>query len=311
MRIPVKSLIAILTFLLMSPVAASALECGDVDADGVVAASDALRVLRKAVGDPSALKCEQAQTTGDLEERVATLEAMLAHFTVEGDNLVLSGMNLQVVNGEGGTGTVNGLGNVIIGYDEATINKHEEILDTKTGSHNLIIGAEHTYTHFGAIVAGEDNASEGPGASVLGGHSNLATGENAVVIAGTENEANGHASVVVAGNENITDEDAEETVIAAGAFNRTFALDSFVGGGLSNHTRGFASSITGGEFNRTEFEKTSVTGGHDNVALAQDSTVSGGAFNRAEGFASVVSGGTNRSIDGAGSWRGGGLFSAQ
>jgi len=311
MRAPVKLVSAIVTFLLMFPVAATALECGDVDGNGVVAASDALMVLKTAVGDATSLTCEQAQTTGDLQARVTQLEALLAHFTVEGNNLVLSGMNLQIINGEGSTGTVNGLGNLIVGYDETDVNKNDEPIDDKTGSHNLVIGAEHTYTSFGAIVAGADNVSEAPGASVLGGSSNTASGENAVVVSGTENEAQGDDSAVLSGNNNITDEDADEAAIAAGAFNRTFALDSFVGGGLSNHTRGFASSITGGEFNRTEFERTSVTGGHDNVAAAPDSTVSGGAYNRAEGFAATVSGGTNRTIDGQGSWRGGILFSAQ
>ena len=309
MRAPAKLVPAIVTFLLMSPVAATALECGDVDANGVVAASDALMVLKTAVGEATSMTCEQAQTTGDLQARVTQLEALLAHFTVEGNNLVLSGMNLQIINGEGSTDTVNGLGNLIVGYDETDVNKHNDPVDEKTGSHNLIIGAEHTYTSFGAIVAGEDNESDAPGASVLGGNSNTASGQNAVVVSGVDNEASGDDSAVLSGRDNITD--GEETAIAAGQFNRAFVLNSFVGGGVSNFARGFASSVTGGEHNSADFERSSVTGGRYNVANAPVSTVSGGAFNTADGFAATVSGGTNRSIDGQGSWRGGLLFSAQ
>src|SRR5262249_46216156 len=154
------------------------LECGDVDGDGTVGARDALMVLKSALGESEPMACAQSQTTSDLEARITQLEALLSHFTVEGNNLVLSGMNFQIVNGEGSTDTVNGTGNLIVGYDEADVNKKNgKVQDDKTGSHNLVIGAEHTYTSFGAIVAGRDNASEGPGASVLGGSSNTATGE--------------------------------------------------------------------------------------------------------------------------------------
>src|SRR5436190_24228048 len=36
-------------------------ECGDVDSDGAVLTTDALKVLRKAVGHPEALTCECAE----------------------------------------------------------------------------------------------------------------------------------------------------------------------------------------------------------------------------------------------------------
>ena len=45
-------------------------------------------------------------------------------------------------------GAVNGEGNLVIGYDE-NIDKHEQ-----TGSHNLILGAEQTFTGFGGMYRG-------------------------------------------------------------------------------------------------------------------------------------------------------------
>jgi hypothetical protein len=43
------------------------------------------------------------------------------------------GVNLQVINGSGSESTLNGAGNLILGYDEKP--------GTQTGSHNLLLGA--------------------------------------------------------------------------------------------------------------------------------------------------------------------------
>lgn len=49
-------------------------------------------------------------------------------------------MNLQVINGEGATAdTANGLGNLIVGYNEDT-----DVPSDRSGSHNLVVGEDHT-----------------------------------------------------------------------------------------------------------------------------------------------------------------------
>jgi hypothetical protein len=299
----------LLTASFLCPVTTLALECGDVDANGVVAASDALIVLRSAVGEPAEMTCEQPAGTLDLEARVTALEEILARFTVDGDKLVLTGMNLQIVNGEDATETANGLGNLILGYDASDENRKGEAIDSKTGSHNLVIGDHHTYTSFAGIVAGEDNAISGPHAAVLGGESNSASGDGAVVVSGIDNEALDHHTAVLAGSLNVAK--GESAAIAGGTFNRTFTEDSFIGGGLSNDAQGFASSVTGGEFNRAVGERSSVAGGSNNIALGAASAISGGSMNSTSSFASSVSGGRERSATATWSWRGGGVYWAQ
>src|SRR6185503_19276338 len=59
MRNPLSHMALILGVLLLLPAAAFAAECGDVDSNGVVAASDALMVLRTATGQGPALTCDQ------------------------------------------------------------------------------------------------------------------------------------------------------------------------------------------------------------------------------------------------------------
>ena len=84
-------------------------------------------------------------------------------------------MNLQVVNGDGTTdGTNNGLGNIIVGYN--TDNG-----DTRTGSHNVIIGDQHTWTTSSGLVAGNNNKLTGTYSFVAGGIQNVASGQASFV----------------------------------------------------------------------------------------------------------------------------------
>src|SRR5262245_22452618 len=61
-------------------------------------------------------QASQAQLT--LDQRVAVLETKLQHLTVNGTAMIFTGVNLFVRNGTGTTNTANGLGNLIIGYNE-------------------------------------------------------------------------------------------------------------------------------------------------------------------------------------------------
>ena len=52
----------------------------------------------------------------------------------------------------------------MVGYDEKP--------GTQTGSHNLILGEEQTFTSFGGILAGKENTITGAFDSVIGGWKN-------------------------------------------------------------------------------------------------------------------------------------------
>src|SRR4051812_27273350 len=61
---PLPLLRAILTIaVLLFPLRAHGFECGDVDASGLITSTDALRVLRRAVGLPSSLECPSESCT--------------------------------------------------------------------------------------------------------------------------------------------------------------------------------------------------------------------------------------------------------
>jgi hypothetical protein len=96
-----------------------------------------------------------------LEAENTVLKSTLSGVTRNGDTLTFTGMNLQVVNGEGSTSSSNSLGNVIIGYNEDLFGD-----ETRTGSHYLVVGPDHAWTLYGGIVAGAGNTASGRYSSV-------------------------------------------------------------------------------------------------------------------------------------------------
>ena len=148
----------------------------------------------------------------DLEAQVATLQTALAaetaarqnadmmlatviiqhmdlleHFSRDGDEITISGANLHIVNGTGTTdGPTDGLGNLIIGYNE-----ERGFNDLRTGSHMLVVGKENNYSGFGGIVVGFNSSTSGQYSSVSGGTDNRASGQWSSVSGGFQRMAIG------------------------------------------------------------------------------------------------------------------------
>ncbi len=94
--------------------------------------------------------------------------------------LVLEGVNLQIVNGEGATATTNGHGNLIVGYNELRPGDG----NSRVGSHNIVVGRGNNFRLYGGIAAGRENTISGAYASVTGGAQNEARGEDSSVSGG-------------------------------------------------------------------------------------------------------------------------------
>jgi len=185
-----------------------------------------------------------------------------------------SNVNVQIVDGSGGTaGTVNGRGNLIVGYNEVRGSG-----DDRTGSHNLIVGARNNYSSFGGQVVGDLNTISNFYASVSGGENNTASGESASISGGLNN-------------------------IASSSY-------ASVSGGLGNTASGFIASVSGGQNNTASGGAASISGGQNNTASGDAASVSGGQDNDAAGALSSVSGGSNRDIASTGlhDWKAGSLF---
>ena len=57
-----------------------------------------------------------------MRKRLAALEYRLQYITGGPNEVVITGANLRIVNGLGDTETTNGLGNLIVGYNESRKN---------------------------------------------------------------------------------------------------------------------------------------------------------------------------------------------
>jgi hypothetical protein len=146
--------------------------------------------------------------------------------------VLFNGINLQVVNGTGATQMVNGLGNLILGYNrprsgepvcslgyfdsaaECSARGGVWARSHKSGSHNLVGGDFNGYASWGGVVFGLENVVTAPYATILGGAGNRAVGDLSAVNGGSLNTASG--------------------------------MYATVGGGLSNNATGAFTSVGGG-----------------------------------------------------------------
>jgi hypothetical protein len=181
--------------------------------------------------DVATLQSQVASLQSDLATATAYIDDLQSYVSVDDTSdptrpvVTIAGANLQIVNGLGNTLTTNGVGNLIVGYDENmsflcfSLPDMEDRRDagacssgfwlpqtaTKTGSHNLIIGDRHSYTSYSAIVSGTASISNSAGGSVLGGAYNTASGAWSSISGGVFNIAEGRRSSISGGSVNTVD----------------------------------------------------------------------------------------------------------
>ena len=242
----------------------------------------------------------RAGTSDALEARVAALEQLLAHFTRNGNDIYIDGANLHVRNSTDATETTNGLGNLIVGYNE----ERGEGADNRSGSHNIVVGKKNSFSSWGGVVVGQSNTVSAPYATVTAGHANTASGSYSSVSGGRYNTASGEGSSVVGGGGS----DIDDGNVAFGDYSavlggtRNIAGDgnlehhavgpyTTVSGGMDNTASGTGASVSGGKGNLASSTCASVSGGGENAARGVGSSVGGGCYNTASGEYSSVAGG--------------------
>lgn len=288
---------------------------GNFDAlKGAVNDNDArIAALEALVQSLQATVETQASTIGELETKLAHV-SMVTHNGQP--TMRFSGINVQIVNGLGVTDSVNGTGNLIVGYDEAdessifrcTIGWNDvtqaPVMDQTTcaeaggtwtnagfkdGSHYIVAGTQNNYSRFGGVVLGYGNTGNYDYANVTAGYQNIASGPSAAVSGGYRNTASGRfASVSGGGSGAATNTWASVSGGSSGVASGTYAS---VSGGSRNIASGNSASVSGGMQNEASSDDASVSGGSGNIASGSVSSVSGGRDNTARGVFSSVSGG--------------------
>ena len=136
----------------------------------------------------------------ELQGQVEALQASVIpglsdHVSVVNDETVLfSEVNLQVVNGQGTTSSVNGLGNLIVGYNES-----DSLTTERGGSHNLVMGRWNQYNAYSGIVHGLRNTVMNHESAAIAGSNNMVSGVRSAVLGGDQNTASGNKVVAIGG----------------------------------------------------------------------------------------------------------------
>ena len=222
----------------------------------------------------------------ELQGQVDALEAafipgLADHVSVvDGETILISGANLQVVNGEGSTSSVNALGNLIVGYNES-----DSLTTERGGSHNLVMGRWNQYGSYGGIAHGLRNSVLDNESAVLAGSNNVVSGVRSVVLGGDENTASGNKVVAIGGVGN--EAKGSVTVAMGGRSNVAMGGVSVLVGGGYNTTNGVKSVLVGGESNQTS---------PDELGNGQYAAVFGGRFNNASDYCSAIFGGASNTL---------------
>ena len=216
---------------------------------------------------------ELADRVEDLENTygdaatVLTSTAALAEkvmVTPDGD-IVFYDTNVLIQNGTGATDTLNGKGNLVVGYSRL-----DGTLD-RGGSHNLVVGDFHDFTGHSSIVSGTDNHVDASNAVSLGGMGGRVSADYAATVGGLYNAAS-----------------APYAAALGGGYNTANGANSLAVGGYNNTATGTFSSAAGGRNNDATGDYTMVAGGTMNDVEGEAETVAGG-YSLVEGEAFSVS----------------------
>lgn len=225
--------------------------------DGSIELKDLSPALRQMIANLQVLADLAAFITVDEVETDLNGDGVIDPSTERLPRILIEGANVQIINGDPSesTNSRNGLGNLIVGYNEPRIgnirvcsdgqfidndpgtgceaNGHIWAFNHKSGSHNLIVGPENAYSRTGGTVLGASNAINREGASVTGGFRNLASGSHSSVSGGDENFARGDRSSATGGNENIAS--GPRSTVGGGINSFTDVTGEWVAGGLSSN----------------------------------------------------------------------------
>jgi hypothetical protein len=275
--------------------------------------------LRQQVEALQASLADALSEIRDLKGRIAVLEnnSVLTlngalSFDSSTATALFSGVNVKIVNGAGQTDSINGLGNLVVGYDETNLDRGSD----KSGSHNLVVGSQNNYSSYGGTVLGHRNTISGPYAGVTGGRDNLADGPHSSVTGGFLNEARtvrmfDSAPMVSGGTKNVALGGAPGGApsISGGTGNRAtsgpvYGSAPSIGGGSGNRAGGICASVVGGIENTSGVSDglcSSILGGEGNVAIGRASVVVGGSENTVSGlYWPVIVGGSDNTAGGIG-----------
>ena len=239
-------------------------------------------------GPPSGVHEALRARIDELETRLLAATAQLAdvapvmtYFSVQDGDVLLTGTNLRIVSGTGTIddgGQLTGLGNLIVGYGQASGQ------EATNGSHNLIVGTNHSYTSHSGIVSGRGHDLRSEAGAIIGGRANEALDEPyGVVVGGSNNIVRSNTATIVGGYQNTTSGPQGHSLVLGGHENVGGGIAGVIVGGLANQNQGQWATIVGGRANEIAStlpetlngQSAVILGGRDGEALDREAVVIG------------------------------------
>jgi len=168
----------------------------------------------------------------EIANTLNTLETKLKFVTTDAKTMYVTGANLEIRNGN--SSLVNGLGNLIVGYNPTRVSGN-----IRTGSHNLVFGNYANYSSTYGIVGGEFNDLLAPRSVIMSGQYNAVTGTDIfqAILTGIRNKVSSNSGAIVTGNDNSVTSSVR-SILLSGSYNAV--------------TGGYDSAIVSGESARVE-----------------------------------------------------------
>lgn len=176
-----------------------------------------------------------APTGGLTSQQLAVLNTMSIVHVPNGQGgttqtLRITGVDVQIVNGVGTSLSANGVGNLVMGYNEL----RNDGSDDHNGSHNIIAGTRNNYSKSCGVNIGFENELHGEMASLI-------STENSNVSDWCSNITGGYLNTVM----------GKWSAITSGAYCTNWGDNSHICGGNQNNIyQGTFAGTVGGGSNR-------------------------------------------------------------
>ncbi|CEL93527.1 unnamed protein product [Vitrella brassicaformis CCMP3155] len=250
---------------------------------------------RALIHDKKMLQEELSYLKATVHKLAAVVEPM--SLTDGGSTLMISGVNVKIVNGEGATDTANGKGNLIFGYEdcqgevatsdaagggtmETTYdssskissaprfrrtaengqNGHTSLLEDRSGSHNLIMGCGNSYSSYSCILNGIHNHVHSPFSSIFAGAHNTIHRATPAPAPYVTPYGPGHSCILTGNHGTIH---GDRNAIITGHQNKCSMAFGTVVSGQENSV-GYGGCVTAGRRNKVEESWSVCMGGQGN-----------------------------------------------
>jgi hypothetical protein len=214
----------------------------------------------------SALTLVQQNSVLELGDAVS-----LTHDADGNPTVLFKAVNLQVTNGAGTTDSRNGVGNIIVGYNE----DGEAALD-RTGSHNMVLGEEQSFPETQEFVV-RRIFSEGDldlvttnnfRTSVGGTHQSTIGADQTVTVGGTHQSTIGVDQTVAVGGTHELTIGANQTVAVGGTDELIIGADQTVAiGGKHGLTIGADQTVAVGGHSSEKVGRTKTTSARQGLTV--------------------------------------------